>query len=196
MATGNGNTGGPLRGVLKQAPRRGNAAPRRVTARMQRRCGRVFQLMMDEICGGMRGFCKVFHSIHRVTRPCTGTLARNTQRPAPVAARRDPDQLVRDEPARDGQRGIPESERAQTKTGAPHHLVPALRERRGSTNERFTSASHSCVEQETFRAATRDACVQNNPSPHSRRRLERAKAAVEGKHFASRPTSLNPMGRS
>jgi hypothetical protein len=34
----------------------------------------------------------------------------------------------------------------------------------------------------------------NNPSPATRRRLERAKAVVEGKPFAAKRTSLNPMG--
>mmetsp|Transcript_11014 Transcript_11014/g.20262 ORF Transcript_11014/g.20262 Transcript_11014/m.20262 type:complete len:350 (-) Transcript_11014:156-1205(-) len=35
---------------------------------------------------------------------------------------------------------------------------------------------------------------RNNPSPQTRRRLERAKAAVEGKQVQARPTSLNPTG--
>lgn len=196
MATGNGNTGGPLRGVLKQAPRRGNAAPRRVTARMQRRCGRVFQLMMDEICGGDAGlFAKCFTRFIESQGHVPSTLARNTQRPAPVAAAPRPRPVSsrrtssRRSSAVSRSRSVPRPRPERPTTSYPRSERDM--DPRTSVSQALATAVSSKKLSELQRAMR---AYKNNPSPHSRRRLERAKAAVEGKHFASRPTSLNPMG--
>lgn len=202
MATG--NTGGALRGALKKP-----SAPRRVTARMQRRCGRVFQLMMDEICGGdAKLFAECFTrfvksqggvqpALSRRVRPA---LSRSARRPAkvPDAARPQPvnSRPVSSRRASSRRRNTMSRSRSlsRPKPGRPgtaYSRTGTDVDKRKSVAQALATSVSSKKLSELQRAMR---AYKNNPTEHSRRRLERAKAAVEGKHFAPRPTELNPMG--
>mmetsp|Transcript_1452 Transcript_1452/g.2298 ORF Transcript_1452/g.2298 Transcript_1452/m.2298 type:complete len:339 (+) Transcript_1452:70-1086(+) len=81
-------------------------------------------------------------------------------------------------------------------TASPFHSTSTIsfsdtRDRRKSVNNARQANVAARRLQELQRAMR---AFRNNPCSQTRRRLQRAKAAVEGKHVEAQPTSLNPMG--
>lgn len=79
----------------------------------------------------------------------------------------------------------------QTRSCVNSSTVNFLEDRRGSVSQARQSSISNKRLGELQRAMR---AYRNNPNAQTRRRLERAKAAVEGKHVEAKPTALNPMG--